>query len=55
MARLPIYPTDNEWERLITALDAWEQREQMTVHYRRFLEAPYHRELVSMHGIFPKV
>jgi hypothetical protein len=54
-ARLPFVPTEAEWDKLITALDAWEYREQQTVHYRRFLSAPSKRLVVSVHGIFPKI
>ena len=47
--------TDAEWDKLISSLDAWDNREDLTVMYRRFLEAPYQRAVVSLHGIFPKI
>ena len=47
--------TDLQWEKLITALEVWEQREVKTVNYQRLLAAPYQREAVSQFGIFAKV
>jgi Ca2+-binding EF-hand superfamily protein len=47
--------TDAEWDKLVGALDAWEQREARTIVYRRILEATYAREPASVHGIFPRV
>lgn len=54
-ARLKPALTTEEYDRLISALDAWDQRTQQTVVYRRFLEAPHARRPASLHGIFPKV
>jgi hypothetical protein len=47
--------TGIECEKLVSALDAWSQREAKTVVYQRFLEAPYARETTSINGIFPRV
>lgn len=47
--------TDKQWERMITALEVWEQREIKSVNYNRLLSAPYQREAVSQFGIFAKV
>lgn len=46
--------TAAQCDRLVGALDAWEQR-GATVVYRRFLEAPYAREHTSVRGLFPRV
>ena len=54
MAGLTPPLTTAESEKLVAALDAWEQR-GATVVYRRFLEAPYGREHTSVRGLFPRV
>jgi hypothetical protein len=54
-ARMKPALAGGELDRLISALDAWDQRTQQTVVYRRFLEAPHARRATSLHGIFPKV
>jgi hypothetical protein len=54
-ARLKPALSDGELDQLISALDAWDQRTQQTVVYRRFLEAPHARKPTSLYGIFPKV
>ena len=54
-ARLTPALSDREWDKLLSALEAWDHRETQTVLYRRLLEATYMREQVSVHGIFPKV
>ena len=47
--------TDMQYDQLITSLQAWEHREQETVVYRKILEAPHARSVVSLHGIFPRL
>ena len=46
-ARLSPPLLDPQWDKLITALEVWEQREAGTVNYRRLLQAPHQREAVS--------
>jgi hypothetical protein len=52
---MQLTPTEEEWDKLISAVEAWENKEQGTVMYRKFLDSTYSRETVSVHGIFPKV
>jgi len=51
-ARLQPPPAEKELERLVTALEAWRQREARTVQWGRFLDGA--RGATSLFGIFPK-
>lgn len=51
-ARVQPRPTDQELERIVTALEAWHAKSAKTVFYGRLLDAT--RATVSQFGFFPK-
>lgn len=55
VARLSFEVSEADWDKVISAVEAWHNREEKTVNYRRFLDATFAREVTSMHGIFPKL
>lgn len=46
-ARMTKELTEAQWDKLITALDAWEVRENQTVNYKRILGARVAKATVS--------
>lgn len=51
-ARVTPTLTEEECEKLVTALEAWHQPEAKTVQWKKFLDG--RRTVVSKYGVFPK-
>lgn len=54
-AKFPHTLTSKQWDQIIGAIEAWENRSDERVYYNRFLKALYDREVYSKYGIFEKV